>query len=35
MTYVILNAGWPGQGPREVALIAQIVRYHRKGTPGL
>jgi exopolyphosphatase/guanosine-5'-triphosphate,3'-diphosphate pyrophosphatase len=33
--YVILNAGLPGHGPREVALIAQIVRYHRKGTPGL
>jgi exopolyphosphatase/guanosine-5'-triphosphate,3'-diphosphate pyrophosphatase len=33
--YVILNAGLAGHGPREVALIAQIVRYHRKGTPGL
>jgi exopolyphosphatase/guanosine-5'-triphosphate,3'-diphosphate pyrophosphatase len=33
--YVILKAGLPGHGPREVALIAQIVRYHRKGTPGL
>ncbi len=33
--YVILNAGLAGYGPREVALIAQIVRYHRKGTPGL
>jgi exopolyphosphatase / guanosine-5'-triphosphate,3'-diphosphate pyrophosphatase len=27
--------GLAGQGPREVALIAQIVRYHRKGTPWL
>ena len=33
--YVILNAGLAGYGPREVALIAQIVRYHRKGAPGL
>lgn len=33
--YVILNAGLPGYGPREVAMLAQIVRYHRKGTPGL
>jgi hypothetical protein len=27
--------GLARQGPREVALIAQIVRYYRKGTPGL
>ena len=33
--YVILNAGLPGYGPRELALIAQTVRYHRKGTPDL
>ena len=33
--YVILNAGLPGYGPRERALIAQAVRYHRKGTPDL
>jgi exopolyphosphatase/guanosine-5'-triphosphate,3'-diphosphate pyrophosphatase len=33
--YVILNAGLPGYSPRDVALIAQIVRYHRKGTPAL
>jgi exopolyphosphatase / guanosine-5'-triphosphate,3'-diphosphate pyrophosphatase len=33
--YVILNAGLAGYGPREIALIAQIVRYHRKGTPDL
>jgi exopolyphosphatase/guanosine-5'-triphosphate,3'-diphosphate pyrophosphatase len=31
--YLILNAGLPGFSPREVALIAQIARYHRKGTP--
>jgi exopolyphosphatase / guanosine-5'-triphosphate,3'-diphosphate pyrophosphatase len=33
--YLILNPGLPGFGPREVALIAQIVRYHRKGIPDL
>jgi exopolyphosphatase / guanosine-5'-triphosphate,3'-diphosphate pyrophosphatase len=33
--YLILSAGLPGFGPRELALIAQIVRYHRKGTPDL
>ena len=32
--YLILNAGLPGFSPREVALIAQAVRYHRKGMPG-
>jgi exopolyphosphatase/guanosine-5'-triphosphate,3'-diphosphate pyrophosphatase len=32
--YLILNAGLPGYSPREVALIAQAVRYHRKGMPG-
>jgi exopolyphosphatase/guanosine-5'-triphosphate,3'-diphosphate pyrophosphatase len=32
--YLILNAGLPGFTPREVALIAQIARYHRKGSPG-
>jgi exopolyphosphatase/guanosine-5'-triphosphate,3'-diphosphate pyrophosphatase len=31
--YLILNAGLPGFGPREVALIAQAARYHRKGMP--
>ena len=31
--YLILNAGLPGFDPREVALIAQAARYHRKGTP--
>ena len=33
--YLILNAGLPGYSQREIALIAQIARYHRKGTPGL
>ena len=33
--YLILNAGLPGYTQREIALIAQIARYHRKGTPGL
>ena len=31
--YLILNAGLPGFSPREVALIAQATRYHRKGSP--
>jgi exopolyphosphatase/guanosine-5'-triphosphate,3'-diphosphate pyrophosphatase len=33
--YLILNAGLPGWTQREIALIAQIARYHRKGTPEL
>lgn len=33
--YLILNAGLPGHSPRETALIAQMARYHRKGTPSL
>jgi exopolyphosphatase/guanosine-5'-triphosphate,3'-diphosphate pyrophosphatase len=33
--YLILNAGLPGYSPRETALIAQMARYHRKGTPSL
>ena len=33
--YLILSAGLPGYSARETALIGQIVRYHRKGTPGL
>jgi exopolyphosphatase/guanosine-5'-triphosphate,3'-diphosphate pyrophosphatase len=32
--YLILNAALPGFTPREVALIAQMARYHRKGSPG-
>jgi exopolyphosphatase/guanosine-5'-triphosphate,3'-diphosphate pyrophosphatase len=33
--YLILNAGLPGFTPRETALIGQMARYHRKGTPSL
>jgi exopolyphosphatase / guanosine-5'-triphosphate,3'-diphosphate pyrophosphatase len=33
--YLVLAAGLPGFSQRELALIAQIVRYHRKGTPEL
>jgi exopolyphosphatase/guanosine-5'-triphosphate,3'-diphosphate pyrophosphatase len=33
--YLILNAGLPGFTPRETALIGQMARYHRKGTPTL
>jgi exopolyphosphatase / guanosine-5'-triphosphate,3'-diphosphate pyrophosphatase len=33
--YLILNAGLPGFEQREIALIGQAVRYHRKGTPSL
>jgi exopolyphosphatase / guanosine-5'-triphosphate,3'-diphosphate pyrophosphatase len=32
--YLILNAGLPGFTPREVALVGQMARYHRKGSPG-
>ncbi|MCX6394045.1 MAG: Ppx/GppA phosphatase family protein [Solirubrobacterales bacterium] len=31
--YLILGAGLPGYTPRELALIALIARYHRKGNP--
>jgi len=31
--YLILSAGLPGFPPREVALIAAIARWHRKGEP--
>jgi exopolyphosphatase/guanosine-5'-triphosphate,3'-diphosphate pyrophosphatase len=31
--YLVLNSGLPGWTQREVALIAQAVRYHRKGMP--
>jgi exopolyphosphatase/guanosine-5'-triphosphate,3'-diphosphate pyrophosphatase len=34
-SYLILRAGLPGFTPREVALIALMARYHRKGTPAL
>ena len=30
---LIINAGLPGFTPREIALIALLTRYHRKGTP--
>ena len=33
--YLVLAAGLPGFSQRELALIAQTVRYHRKGTPEL
>jgi exopolyphosphatase / guanosine-5'-triphosphate,3'-diphosphate pyrophosphatase len=33
--YLVLNAGLPGFTQRETALIGQMVRYHRKGTPSL
>jgi exopolyphosphatase/guanosine-5'-triphosphate,3'-diphosphate pyrophosphatase len=33
--YLILAAGLPGFTPRELALVAQTVRYHRKGNPDL
>ncbi len=33
--YLILNGGLPGYTHREVALIALLARYHRKGTPSL
>ena len=33
--YLILNAGLPGFSPRETALIGQMARYHRKGSPTL
>jgi exopolyphosphatase/guanosine-5'-triphosphate,3'-diphosphate pyrophosphatase len=31
--YLVLNGGLPGYSPRELALIAEMVRYHRKGMP--
>jgi exopolyphosphatase/guanosine-5'-triphosphate,3'-diphosphate pyrophosphatase len=31
--YLIINSGLPGFTQREVALIGQAVRYHRKGIP--
>ena len=33
--YLILNAGLPGYTTRETALIGQVARYHRKGSPSL
>jgi exopolyphosphatase/guanosine-5'-triphosphate,3'-diphosphate pyrophosphatase len=31
--YLILNAGLPGYGPRELVLVGLIARYHRRGDP--
>jgi exopolyphosphatase/guanosine-5'-triphosphate,3'-diphosphate pyrophosphatase len=31
--YLVLNGGLPGFSPVEVAIVAQVVRYHRKGMP--
>ena len=31
--YLILGAGLPGYSPRELAMIALMARYHRKGSP--
>ena len=33
--YLIIAAGLPGFDQRELAMIAQTVRYHRKGNPEL
>jgi exopolyphosphatase/guanosine-5'-triphosphate,3'-diphosphate pyrophosphatase len=33
--YLVFNAGLPGFTQRELALIGQTVRYHRKGSPGV
>ncbi|HMJ35977.1 MAG TPA: Ppx/GppA phosphatase family protein [Baekduia sp.] len=33
--YLVLNSGLPGWDQREVALIGQAVRFHRKGMPAL
>jgi exopolyphosphatase/guanosine-5'-triphosphate,3'-diphosphate pyrophosphatase len=33
--YLVLSAGLPGYSPRETALIAEMCRYHRKGTPSV
>lgn len=33
--YLVLNSSLPGFSQREVALIGQAVRYHRKGIPAL
>jgi exopolyphosphatase/guanosine-5'-triphosphate,3'-diphosphate pyrophosphatase len=31
--YLVLNSGLPGFAQREVAIIGQAVRFHRKGMP--
>jgi exopolyphosphatase/guanosine-5'-triphosphate,3'-diphosphate pyrophosphatase len=33
--YLVLSAGLPGFSPRETALVGQMCRYHRKGSPSL
>jgi exopolyphosphatase / guanosine-5'-triphosphate,3'-diphosphate pyrophosphatase len=33
--YLVLSSGLPGFSPRETALIGQMCRYHRKGSPSL
>jgi exopolyphosphatase/guanosine-5'-triphosphate,3'-diphosphate pyrophosphatase len=33
--YLVLSAGLPGFSPRETALVGQMCRYHRKGSPTL
>jgi len=33
--YLILNGALPGFDPRELVLISEMVRYHRKGTPSI
>lgn len=32
-SYIIINSGLPGYSPRELALIALLTRFHRKGNP--
>ena len=34
-SYLVLNSGLPGYSHREIALIALLIRYHRKGKPTL
>lgn len=34
-SYLVLNSGVPGYTHREIALIALLIRYHRKGKPTL
>ncbi len=34
-SYLVLNSGLPGYTHRELALVALLIRYHRKGKPTL
>jgi exopolyphosphatase/guanosine-5'-triphosphate,3'-diphosphate pyrophosphatase len=34
-SYLVLNSGLPGYTHREIALVALLIRYHRKGRPTL